>query len=103
MKLLLDPLLQQILIKDDAVVYVVKRVIINIYNDDVARNSLVKLLVLVDLMCGSPLMIRQFNDKRLVANELPKKVNAFIFHKRFYIRTFLNQTIETVAPSDNIC
>ena len=32
-------------------------------NDDAARNSLAKLLVLVDPTCGSPLLIRQFNDK----------------------------------------
>ena len=72
-------------------------------NDDATRNSLAKLLVLVDPMCGSPLMIRQLNDKRLVANELPKKANALVIHKRYYIKTFLNKTTETVAPPDNIC
>ena len=72
-------------------------------NDDGARNNLAKLLVLVDPMCSSPLMVRQFNDQRIVANELPKKVNALIIHKRYYIKTFLDQTLDTVAPSDNIC
>ena len=31
--------------------------------NDAARNTLAKLLVLVDPMCDSPLMIRHFNDK----------------------------------------
>ena len=72
-------------------------------NDDGARNSLAKLLVLVDPMCSSPLMVRQFHDERIVANELPKKVNALIIHKRYYIKTFLDQTLGNIAPSYNIC
>ena len=54
-------------------------------------------------MCSSPLMVRQFHDERIVANELPKKVNALIIHKRYYIKTFLDQTLGNIAPSDNIC
>ena len=76
---------------------------LSLKNDDIARNSLAKLLVLVDSMGGSPLMIHQFNHKRYVANELPQKGNASIIHKRYYMKTFSNKTLETIALPDNIC
>ena len=62
-----------------------------------SRDRLMSLLSTVDnhVMCYN----RKKRDKRIVYNELPKKIKAIIIEKKYV----LEEDVSYISPHDNIC
>ena len=54
-------------------------------------------------MGGASLIVRYYNDKRLVVNEAQKKVKALIIHQRYYSTTLMGNVNVYMSLSDNVC
>ena len=54
-------------------------------------------------MSKCPIIVRHYDDKRPIINEMQKKVKSLIIHQRYYVSTSMDNVNLSMSLSDNIC